>query len=113
MFLCHNWLSSTWEFLTVHQHIYIRYIIRNFYNQPFLFTNLSTIFYQHSYKKANLLPTWRAPNDQIMNDVTSEDEFIADEDKSAANDEVSQDGTVANEKAINADGVERKKSFCY
>ncbi|MCJ1425182.1 hypothetical protein MMC29_003070 [Sticta canariensis] len=78
-------------------------------------------FFRTLFRKANLLPTWRAPIDQIMNDVTSEDEFMANEDQSGAKEEVSQDGTVANEEAINADGVELEnhsatnagESICY
>lgn len=43
-----------------------------------------------------------APNDQTMDDVTSEDELMADEEES----EVSEDRPIANGEALNPNGVE-------
>ncbi|MCJ1429217.1 hypothetical protein MMC29_007130 [Sticta canariensis] len=47
-----------------------------------------------------------APDDQTVDDVTSEDELMADEKESGANKEVSDDSPTANDKALNPNGVE-------
>ncbi|MCJ1428710.1 hypothetical protein MMC29_006621 [Sticta canariensis] len=47
-----------------------------------------------------------APDDQNMNDVTSEDERMADEEASGPNEEAPEDHPTANEEVSNADGVE-------
>ena len=86
-------------FFDVDLHVitFILYTIFDVDNRIFLSNNL--------INRSQSIANMAAPDDQTMDDVTSEDELLADEEESGAN-EVSQDHPIANEEALNPNGVE-------